>query len=73
MATTGGRRVPRPLAHTLHADTPNQLIHFDFLYMGASKTAELYVLIIKDDASAYVRLYTSEAADAETAVYGLRD
>ena len=28
-ATNGGRRILRPLAHTLHAKKPNELLHFD--------------------------------------------
>ena len=50
-ATTGGRRIPRPLAHTVHAEKPNEVLHFDYLYLYPSDTGEQYILIIKDDAS----------------------
>ena len=70
-ATTGGLRKPRPFAHTMHADRPNQLLHFDFLYMNESRTGEKYVLILKDDASSFIWLRPSEAPDAETATQAL--
>ena len=53
-ATTGGLRKPRPFAHTMHADRPNELLHFDYLYMNESATGEKYVLILKDDASSFI-------------------
>ena len=51
-STIGGHREPRPLAHAMHEDVPNELIHFDYLYLGPSAAGANYVLIIKDDASA---------------------
>ena len=65
-ATIGGKRIPRPLSHALHTDTPNELIHFDFLYMGESVTGQTYVMIIKDDASSFVWLEPCASADAQT-------
>ena len=67
-STNGGRRIPRPLAHTLHADKPNELLHFDYLYMHPSETGEQYVLIVKDDASSFIWLEPTEASDAHTTV-----
>lgn len=67
-ATSGGRRVPRPFAQTLHADKPNELLHFDYLYMGCSDTGEVYILILKDDASSFIWLEACKVADAETTV-----
>ena len=55
-STIGGLRIPRPLGHTLHADKPNNLIHFDFLYMYPGEGDMKYVLIIKDDHSSYIML-----------------
>lgn len=56
VSTTDGFRVPRPMAQTLHSDGPNELIHFDFLYMEETSDDLAYVLIIKDDASSFVWL-----------------
>ncbi len=31
-----GNKVPRPLSTTLHATKPNEIIHFDYLFLGES-------------------------------------
>jgi len=67
LSTCGGDRVPRAMGHALHAEKPNELIHFDFLYMGPGDGDFSYILIIKDDASSFVWLEAVEAADAKTA------
>ena len=72
-ATVGGLRKPRPFAQTTHADRPNELLHFDYLYMDESVTGEKYIFIMKDDASSFVWLKPSEAPDAENAVKALLD
>ena len=51
ISTIGGKRIPQPMGHALHSDKPNEIIHFNFLFMDASQTDEEYVLIIKDDLS----------------------
>ena len=67
MTMESGEMIPRPLGHTLHADKPNELIHFDYCYMGNSESGNAYVLILKDDLSGYVWLKPCEAANAESA------
>ena len=69
--TLGGKRIPRPFGHALHADKPNELIHFDFLFMGESSQGYEYVMIIKDDASMYLWLQPASDATAEAAVKSL--
>ena len=66
-ASSGNKRVPRPLGHALHADKPNELIHFDFLYMGPGTAGYSYVLIVKDDCSSLVWLEPTATADADSA------
>ena len=66
-AASTGKRVPRQMGHAIHADKPNEVIHFDFLYMGNSTTGPTYVLIIKDDCSSFIWLEPCESIDAETA------
>jgi len=56
------------MGHALHSDRPNEIIHFDYLYMGPSDQGMQYVLIIKDDASAFVWLEPCTATDAESTV-----
>jgi hypothetical protein len=55
---------PRPLGEALHASQPNGLIHWDFLYMGESKSGETYLLVVKDDASKLVWLFPTKDATA---------
>lgn len=59
-----GSDITRLLAHALHADAPNEIIHFDFCYMTPGENDFTYVLIIKDDLSGYVWLVPCEDADA---------
>jgi len=65
MAKTG-HKIPRPFAETLHAEKPNDVVHFDFLYMGPSNVDVKYVLVIKDDLSGYVWLRKAAAPDSGT-------
>jgi hypothetical protein len=37
VATIPGDKVPRPLGTKLHATKPNEILHFDFLYIGLSR------------------------------------
>jgi Integrase core domain/Integrase zinc binding domain len=71
LSTIGGDRTPRPLGEALHATRPNEVIHFDFLYLGPSDVGLKYFLLIKDDLSGYVWLIPSQAADAATVVDAL--
>lgn len=48
-----GERVPRPPASTAHALRPNQILHFDYLYMGTGADGHRYTLVLKDDLSSY--------------------
>jgi Integrase zinc binding domain len=36
VAALPGDKVPRPLGTQLHATKPNEILHFDFLYIGLS-------------------------------------
>jgi len=63
-----GQRIPRPLGSTEIATRPNQILHFDYLYMGRGNTRDRYVLILRDGFSCYTWLCIAKAADAETVV-----
>ena len=59
------------MGHALHADRPNEVNHFDFLYMGPSDTGQKHALILKDEASSFLSLEAYESADAPAAVESL--
>ncbi|KAF0749922.1 hypothetical protein AaE_006887, partial [Aphanomyces astaci] len=59
-----GDMVPCPLGSTLHAEKPNELIHFDWLSMPMTKSGQKQVLVVKDDMSGFVQLSATESADA---------
>ena len=72
LSTVGGERVPRTLGHTIHADRPNEMIHFDFLYMHGTETGDKkYIMIIKDDHPSFFMLQAIEDATAESAAWCL--
>lgn len=56
----------RPLAMTLHATKPNDILHFDFLYMGNGGDGMKYLLVVQDDLSSYKGLCTCKSADSES-------
>jgi Integrase core domain len=64
--------VPRPLGTQLHAIMPNEILHFDFLYIGLSRDGKYqYLLILKDDQSGYLWLVACRKADAAATVDAL--
>ena len=48
-----GQKVPRPLSSTAHASHPNQMLHFDYLYMGSGVGGLKYVLVLNENFSSY--------------------
>jgi transposase InsO family protein len=63
-ASASGDWMHRPLGEALHADKPNELLHFDYVYMGKSDDGYEYLLVIKDDASKFVWLLPAKSADS---------
>jgi Integrase core domain len=67
-----GDKVPRPLGTQLHATKPNEIMHFDFLYIELSTDGKYqYLLLLKDDLSGYLWLLPCRTADAATTVDAL--
>jgi hypothetical protein len=65
-------KVPRPLGTQLHATKPNEILHFDFLYIGLSRDGKYqYLLLLKDDLSRYLWLVPCRTADAAATVDAL--
>jgi IS30 family transposase len=65
-------KVPRTLSTQIHATKPNEILHFDFLYIGLSRDGKFqYLLLLKDDLSGYLRLVPCRTADAAATVDAL--
>jgi Integrase core domain len=72
VATIPGDKVPRPLGTKLHATNPNEILPFDFLYIGLSRDGKYqYLLLLKDDLSGYLWLVPCRTADAAATVDAL--
>ncbi|ETV79142.1 hypothetical protein H257_07229 [Aphanomyces astaci] len=61
-SVSGG--APRPLGEALHSAKLNGLLHWDYLFVGDSKTGDKYLFVIKCDASKLVWLFPSMEATA---------
>jgi hypothetical protein len=70
-ATEPGEFMPLQFAETLHSDKPGEIYTLISVYKGPSLTGELYVLILKDDASMNSWLTATKRADADTVVNAL--
>jgi Integrase zinc binding domain len=65
-------KVKRSLGTQLHATKPNEILHFDFLYIGLSRDGNYqYLLLLKDDLSGYLWLVPCHTADAAATVDSL--
>jgi Integrase zinc binding domain/Integrase core domain len=65
-------KVPRPLGTQLHANKPNEILHFDLLYIGLSRDGKYqYLLLLKDDLSGYLWLVPCRTDDAAATVDAL--
>jgi len=62
-----GNKIPRPLSTTLHGSKPNEVLHFDYLFLGKSIDDSKYVLALKDDISGYCWLAPTSNANGEFA------
>ena len=72
-ATSGTLPQPRPLGQQVHADRPNEVLHWDFVRLSEAYNGQLYALVVKDDASKYVKLYPTAEATAEVVAECLMD
>ena len=65
LCTQPGTTIRRPLGHALHADLPNELLHFDFCYTSPAEDYSHYVQNLKDDHSGYVWIAPRTETTAE--------
>jgi len=63
--SAAGKLVPVPMGSQVHAEAPNEVLHFDFLHMGPSSTGEVYVCVLKDDHSGLLQGTNHAAADTD--------
>jgi hypothetical protein len=64
--------VSRPQSTQLQATKPNEILHFDFLYIGLSRDGMYqYLRLLKDDLSGYLWLGPCRMADAAATVDAL--
>ena len=72
LSCKGPLRIPRPLSEAIHADQPNTVLHFDYLFIsqqGERASHDFrYVLVLMDDHSTFVRLAPSAQASTEQVV-----
>lgn len=73
LQTKGGKIIPRPLGRTLQAEAPNEVLHFDFYYVGDSNNDWQYVLVLKDGLSHFVELVGCKTTDSLVVVEALLD
>jgi hypothetical protein len=72
VATIPGEKMPRLLGTQLHETKSNEILHFDFLYIGLSGDGKYqYLLLLKDDLSGYLWLVPCLTADAAATVDAL--
>src|SRR5437016_12104641 len=48
--------IPRPFAEATHASHPNEVLHYDFLFISSKNKEVKYVLVLKDDLTNYLEL-----------------
>jgi hypothetical protein len=64
--------VPRPLSTQLHATKTNEILHFDYFYIGLSRDGKYqYLILLKDDLCRYLWLVPCHTADAAAIVDAL--
>ena len=69
-----GDVAPRPLGETVHGTVPNEVVHFDYLYVGESGPQASqglsedggfqYILVIMDDLNNFVSMEPVEVCTA---------
>ena len=74
MDSKAGKKVPRPLGETVHGTRPGEVVHFDYLHVGASgplgddgldeDLGYRYILATMDDMSSWVWLEPTEECTA---------
>lgn len=64
MTEESGNKIPRP-SSTVHRSNPNEVLHFDLLYLGKGEDGMTIFILRKDDLSSYCWLITCHVAVKE--------
>lgn len=67
----GGKIIPRPWAATIKATKSNEILNFDFLYIGPSNYGVEWIFNVGCEHSHYTILNSGKTANKETALEGL--
>jgi len=67
LPTLGGQRIPRPLGTAVHGQRPNQVLHFDFLFIRSGR----WLFVLKDDFSGFVTLTPCGSPDSQITTQAL--
>ena len=58
--------IPRPLGELVHGTQPNEVLHYNFLYIQKKKKSSPfpfeYILALKDDFSGFIKMVPADAA-----------
>ena len=65
--TRTAERIIRPLIHAIHGDSPIEVVHMNFIYMGRNSSGKAYTLLIREDLSGYGWLWPTQEANAACA------
>ena len=70
-----GHVIPRPVLSQAHATKPNQMLHFDYVFiekpLPSSADGKSHVLVLKDDFSGFVELVPTSECTAHVTVNAL--
>lgn len=66
LSTTEGGNLSRPIVPALFGTKPNDLIQFDYIILGSSRTGPKYVLMVCDNHRGYAWFYPASNTDSET-------
>ena len=72
-----GKMVPRPWGEAVHAKAPNEVLHYDFLFISKPRKGDKhnyqYLFVVQDDFSGFRELVLAETADHVVVVNALLD
>lgn len=69
----GGKTIPRPWGELIECKNRNEVLHFDYLYMGTSYGSSKYLLVLKDHVSHYCELVVADTAESSVVTEALLD
>ena len=65
--------VPRPFGKQIFSRARNEVVSFDYLYIGPSEDGFERLLVVTDKLTSFTRLYLAKVEDAASAAHSLLD